>query len=132
MSMSDPLADMLTRIRNANMVRHETVEIPNSNLKTRVAENLEKEGYIHGYEVVADSKQGILKITLKYDQHNNGVITGLQRVSKPGCRVYVQSNKIPKVMSGLGVAILSTSNGVITDKEARQQGVGGEVLCEVW
>mgnify|MGYP005838523001 CR=1 FL=1 len=132
MSMSDPLADMLTRIRNANMVRHETVEIPNSNLKTHVAENLKKEGYINGLEVVEDSKQGILKISLKYDRNNNRVITGLKRVSKPGCRVYVQSNNIPKVMSGLGVAILSTSKGVLTDKEARQQGVGGEVLCEVW
>ncbi|PLX47702.1 MAG: 30S ribosomal protein S8 [Desulfobulbaceae bacterium] len=132
MSMSDPLADMLTRIRNANMVRHESVEIPNSNLKTHVAENLKKEGYINGLEVIEDSKQGILKISLKYDRNNNRVITGLKRVSKPGCRVYVQSNNIPKVMSGLGVAILSTSKGVLTDKEARQQGVGGEVLCEVW
>jgi small subunit ribosomal protein S8 len=132
MSMSDPIADMLTRIRNANMVKHESVEIPSSNLKAHVAENLKKEGYINGFELIADSKQGVLKISLKYDQHNNGVITGLKRVSKPGCRVYVQSNKIPKVMSGLGVSILSTSNGVITDKEARQQGVGGELLCEVW
>jgi small subunit ribosomal protein S8 len=132
MSMSDPIADMLTRIRNANMVKHESVEIPSSNLKAHLAENLKKEGYINGFELIADSKQGVLKISLKYDQHNNGVITGLKRVSKPGCRVYVQSNNIPKVMSGLGVSILSTSNGVITDKEARQQGVGGELLCEVW
>lgn len=132
MSMSDPIADLLTRIRNASMAKHESVEIPNSNLKAHVAENLQKEGFINGFEQIEDSKQGVLKITLKYDQNNNGVITGLKRVSKPGCRVYVQSKKIPKVMSGLGVAILSTSNGVMTDKEARQQGVGGEVLCEVW
>ncbi len=132
MSMSDPLADLLTRIRNASMAKHESVEIPNSNLKAHVAENLQKEGFINGFEVIEDSKQGVLKIALKYDHNNNGVITGLKRVSKPGCRVYVQSKKIPKVMSGLGVAILSTSNGVMTDKEARQQGVGGELLCEVW
>lgn len=132
MSMSDPLADMLTRIRNANMVMHESVEMPSSNLKAHVAENLKKEGYIVGYELVEDSKQGLLKISLKYDQNNNRVITGLKRVSKPGCRVYVQANKIPKVMSGLGISILSTSNGVMTDKEARHQGVGGELLCEVW
>ncbi|MEN8258213.1 MAG: 30S ribosomal protein S8 [Thermodesulfobacteriota bacterium] len=132
MSMSDPLADLLTRIRNANTARHESVEIPNSNLKAHVAENLQKEGFINGFELIEDSKQGVLKISLKYDHNNDGVITGLKRVSKPGCRVYVQANKIPKVMSGLGVSILSTSNGVITDKEARQQGVGGELLCEVW
>ena len=132
MSMSDPIADLLTRIRNASMARHETVDIPSSNLKAHVAENLKKEGFINGFELIEDSKQGVLKISLKYDQHNNGVITGIKRVSKPGCRVYVQSKKIPKVMSGLGVAILSTSNGVMTDKDARQQGVGGEVLCEVW
>jgi small subunit ribosomal protein S8 len=132
MSMSDPLADMLTRIRNANMVRHESVEMPSSNLKAHLAENLKKEGYINGFDIVEDSKQGVLKISLKYDQNNDGVITGLKRVSKPGCRVYVQSSKIPKVMSGLGISILSTSNGVLTDKEARQQGVGGELLCEVW
>ena len=132
MSMSDPIADLLTRIRNASRARHESVEIPNSKLKAHVADNLKKEGFIHGYELIEDSKQGVLKISLKYDQNNNGVITGLKRLSKPGCRVYVQANKIPKVMSGLGVAILTTSNGVITDKEARQQGVGGELLCEVW
>lgn len=132
MSMNDPLADMLTRIRNANMVRHESVEMPSSNLKTHVAENLKKEGYINGFELIEDSKQGILKLSLKYAKNNERVITGLKRVSKPGCRVYVQSNKIPKVMSGLGISILSTSNGVLTDKEARQQGVGGELLCEVW
>lgn len=132
MSMSDPIADLLTRIRNASRARHESVEIPNSKLKEHVADNLKKEGFIHGYELIEDSKQGVLKISLKYDQNNNGVITGLKRLSKPGCRVYVQANKIPKVMSGLGVAILTTSNGVITDKEARQQGVGGELLCEVW
>ncbi|MEN8139972.1 MAG: 30S ribosomal protein S8 [Thermodesulfobacteriota bacterium] len=132
MSMSDPLADMLTRIRNANMAKHPTVQIPYSNVKSHIAENFKKEGYITDFAVRKDDKQGTLEITLKYDPNNNGVITGLKRVSKPGCRVYVQTNNIPKVMSGLGVAILSTSKGVLTDKEARQQKVGGELLCEIW
>ena len=132
MSMSDPLSDMLTRIRNASMVKHPSVQIPHSNVKSHIAENLKKEGYITDFAVISDSKQGMIDISLKYDHDNSSVITGLKRVSKPGCRVYVQSNKIPKVMSGLGVAILSTSKGVITDKEARAQGVGGELLCEIW
>ena len=132
MSMSDPLADMLTRIRNANMVKHDTVEIPHSKLKAHVAENLKKEGYINGFDLIKDSKQGMIKIDLKYTNDNTGVITGIKRVSKPGCRVYVQSSDIPKVMSGLGISILSTSKGVISDKEARALGVGGELLCDVW
>lgn len=132
MSMSDPLADMLTRIRNANMVKHDTVEIPHSKLKAHVAENLKKEGYINGFDLIEDSKQGMIKIDLKYTKDNTGVITGIKRVSKPGCRVYVQSSDIPKVMSGLGISILSTSKGVISDKEARALGVGGELLCDVW
>ncbi|MDA3971723.1 MAG: 30S ribosomal protein S8 [Desulfobulbaceae bacterium] len=132
MSMSDPLADMLTRIRNANMVKHDTVEIPYSKMKAHVAENLKSEGYINGFDLIEDSKQGILKVDLKYTSDNTRVITGIKRVSKPGCRVYVQSSDIPKVMSGLGISILSTSKGVISDKEARKLGIGGELLCDVW
>ena len=132
MSMSDPLADMLTRIRNASMVKHPTVQIPHSNIKSHIAENLKSAGYINDFSIIKDDKQGLIEIDLKYDKHNKGVITGLKRVSKPGCRVYVQANNIPRVMSGLGVAILSTSKGVITDKEARSKGIGGELICEVW
>ena len=132
MSMSDPLADMLTRIRNAGMVKFESLDMPLSNLKADVAKILKEEGYIKDFQVVEDSKQGTLKIALKYDQHNQGAITGLKRVSKPGCRVYVKHDKIPKVMSGLGVAIVSTSKGVMSDREARATKVGGELLCEVW
>ena len=132
MSMSDPLADMLTRIRNASMAKYESLEMPHSKLKRGVAEILKQEGYIGNVEVITDNKQGILKIGLKYDQNDNCIITGLKRVSKPGCRVYVKTDNIPKVMSGLGIAILSTSNGIVTDREARKTGVGGEVLCAVW
>jgi len=132
MSISDPLADMLTRIRNARMVKFESLEMPFSKLRNGVAEILKKEGYISDYQVVKDSRQDILKIALKYDQHRNSVISGLKRVSKPGCRVYVKSNEIPKVMSGLGIAIISTSSGILTDREARKNGVGGELLCTVW
>jgi len=132
MSMSDPLADMLTRIRNARMVKFESLEMPYSKLRNGVAEILKKEGYISDYQVIKDSKPGVLKISLKYDQHRNPVITGLKRVSKPGCRVYVKSDDIPKVMSGLGIAIISTSSGILTDREARKNGVGGELLCTVW
>jgi small subunit ribosomal protein S8 len=132
MSMSDPLADMLTRIRNASMVKHDTVEIPLSKLKVHVAENLKKEGFINDFSIIEDSRQGSIKIDLKYSGDDNAVITGIKRVSKPGCRVYVQSSDIPKVMSGLGISILSTSKGVVTDKEARKLGIGGELLCDVW
>ena len=132
MSISDPLADMLTRIRNARMVKFESLEMPFSKLRNGVAEILKKEGYISDYQVVKDSRQDLLKIALKYDQHRNSVISGLKRVSKPGCRVYVKSNEIPKVMSGLGIAIISTSSGILTDREARKNGVGGELLCTVW
>ncbi len=132
MSMSDPLADMLTRIRNARLVKFDSLEMPHSKFKKNVADILKQEGYVSDVEVLADDKQGILKIGLKYDKHNNCVITGLKRVSKPGCRVYLKSDKIPKVMSGLGIAILSTSSGILTDREARKNGVGGEILCNVW
>ncbi|MBI5558289.1 MAG: 30S ribosomal protein S8 [Deltaproteobacteria bacterium] len=132
MSISDPLADMLTRIRNAKMVKFESLEMPNSKIKRGVAEILKKEGYISDYQVITDSKQGILKIGLKYDQNRNSVISGLKSVSKPGCRVYVKSDAIPKVMSGLGIAIISTSTGILTDREARKARIGGELLCTVW
>jgi len=130
--MSDPLADMLTRIRNAGMVRYETVDVPMSNLKVGVAKVLRAEGYIKDYEIIEDNKQGILRIELKYGPHNERVISGLRRVSKPGLRQYVKADDIPKVMSGLGISILSTSKGIITDREARRLRIGGESLCEAW
>jgi len=132
MSMSDPMADMLTRIRNAGMAKFESVEIPLSKLKKGVAEMLKKEGYINDYNIIQDNTQGILKVDLKYDRNENKVITGIRKVSKPGCRVYVQADNIPRVMSGLGISILSTSKGIITDADARKMNVGGELLCEVW
>jgi small subunit ribosomal protein S8 len=130
--MSDPLADMLTRIRNATKSHFSTVEMPLSKLKVNVAKALKKEGYISEYYIIENNVQGILKIELKYGSNNEQVISGIRRVSKPGHRQYKTSDHIPKVMSGLGVAILTTSKGVITDKEARQQNIGGELLCEVW
>jgi small subunit ribosomal protein S8 len=130
--MSDPIADMLTRIRNANTVRHETVEIPASKLKKEIAEILKKEGFIRDAEYVEDNKQGIIRVFLKYGPNNERVISGLKRISKPGLRVYTKSNEVPRVLGGLGIAIISTSKGVMTDKEARQTKAGGEVLCYVW
>jgi small subunit ribosomal protein S8 len=130
--MSDPIADMLTRIRNANMVRHEKLEVPASNLKKEIAEILKREGFIRDVEYVEDSKQGIIRIFLKYGQNDERVITGLKRISKPGLRVYTQATEIPRVLGGLGIAIISTSKGVMTDKEARQGKAGGEVVCYVW
>ncbi|MFA6465060.1 MAG: 30S ribosomal protein S8 [Desulfurivibrionaceae bacterium] len=132
MSMTDPLADMLTRIRNAGMVKFETVEMPLSKMKTGVAAILKKEGFINDYEVVDGDTQGVLRIEMKYDQNNERIITNLKRVSKPGRRIYVKHDQIPKVMSGLGIAIISTSKGIFTDKEARAMKIGGELLCEVW
>lgn len=132
MSMSDPLADMLTRIRNGAKARFETVEMPLSNLKVNVAKVLKEEGYITDYQILEQGVQGTLKIDLKYGQNNEQVITGIKRVSKPGLRQYKKNDHIPKVMTGLGVGILSTSQGVITDREARSRGIGGELLCEVW
>ena len=132
MSMSDPLADMLTRIRNAVMAKFDSVDIPCSNLKKGVAEMLKQEGYISCYTVVEQGNHSVLKIDLKYDEHHRGVITGLRRISSPGRRTYVKHDAIPKVMSGLGVAILSTSKGIMTDRMARAQKAGGEVLCHVW
>jgi len=132
MTMSDPIADMLTRIRNANMVRHEKLEVPASNMKKEIAEILKREGFVRDVEYVEDSKQGIIRIFLKYGQDNERVITGLKRISKPGLRVYAKTNEVPKVLNGLGIALVSTSNGVLTDKEARAKQVGGEVVAYVW
>ncbi|AHD07526.1 30S ribosomal protein S8 [Paenibacillus larvae] len=132
MVMSDPIADMLTRIRNANIVRHETVEIPASKVKREIAEILKKEGFIRDAEYIEDNKQGIIRLFLKYGPNSERVITGLKRISKPGLRVYTKSQEIPRVLGGLGIAIISTSKGVMTDKEARQNKAGGEVVCYVW
>ncbi|KMJ56801.1 30S ribosomal protein S8 [Bacillus sp. LL01] len=132
MVMTDPIADMLTRIRNANMVRHEKLELPASKIKKEVAEILKREGFVRDVEFIEDNKQGIIRIFLKYGANNERVITGLKRISKPGLRVYAKANEVPRVLNGLGIAIISTSQGVITDKEARQQQAGGEVLAYVW
>lgn len=132
MSMNDPLADMLTRIRNASKARFQSVEMPLSALKADVARVLKEEGYIEDYQVAKEGPQGTLKIQLKYGPHNEQVITGIRRVSKPGRRQYTGSTKIPTVMSGLGIAVLTTSRGVMTDRVARREKVGGELLCEVW
>lgn len=132
MTITDPIADMLTRIRNANNAGHKTVEIPASKEKKAIADILLEEGYIKKIEVIDDDKQGMIKITLKYGEEKSRVIAGLKRISKPGLRVYVGKEDVPKVLNGLGVAIMSTSKGVLTDKEARKAGVGGEVLCYVW
>jgi small subunit ribosomal protein S8 len=132
MTMTDPVADMLTRIRNANTAGHASVEIPASKMKKNIADILVKEGYIKGYELVEDEKQGIIKVQMKYGADKQKVISGIKRISKPGLKVYAKSSDVPKVLGGLGVAIISTSNGLITDKEARSMGVGGEVICYVW
>ena len=132
MSMNDPLADMLTRIRNASKARFQTVEMPLSKIKVNVARVLKEEGYIEDYEVKSEGPQGSLKIRLKYGPNNERVITGIRRLSKPGRRRYTPSDQIPTVMSGLGVAVLTTSRGVMTDRAARRENVGGELLCEVW
>lgn len=132
MVMTDPIADMLTRIRNSNNAKHETVDIPSSNMKKAIANILLEEGYIKGFDVIDDGKQGIIRIQLKYSDNNERVISGIKRISKPGLRVYARHDEIPKVLGGLGIAILSTSKGIITDKNARKEGVGGEVVCYVW
>jgi small subunit ribosomal protein S8 len=132
MTMTDPIADMLTRIRNANTVGHATVEIPASKMKKSIAGILADEGYIKGFDVIDDSKQGILRIQMKYGADKERVISGIKKISKPGLKVYAKSDEVPKVLGGLGIAIISTSNGVISDKEARKLGVGGEVICYVW
>ena len=131
--MTDPIADMLTRIRNANTAKHDTVDVPSSKMKLAIAKILLDEGYIKSYELVENGKFNDIRITLKYGaSKNEKIISGLQRISKPGLRVYANKEELPKVLGGLGVAIISTIKGVITDKEARKLGVGGEVLCFVW
>lgn len=130
--MTDPIADMLSRIRNANSARHKSVDIPCSNIKKEIAQILLDEGYIKGFDVVEDDKQGMIKVDLKYSEDGEKVISGLKRISKPGLRVYVKCEDVPKVLGGLGIAIISTSKGIITDKKARQDKVGGEVICYVW
>lgn len=132
MVMTDPIADMLTRIRNALVAKHTSINIPASNMKRSIAEILKDEGFIRRFTQVDDGKQGIIKIDLKYGPNGEKVISGLKRISKPGLRVYANKDQVPKVLGGLGVAILSTSNGVITDKKAREEGIGGEVLCYIW
>ena len=132
MVMTDPIADYLTRIRNANMAKHDSVEIPASNIKKSISEILKREGFIRDYEVADDNKQGVIKVFLKYGPNGERVISGLKRISKPGLRNYVSADELPKVLNGLGIAIVSTSAGVITDKEARQKNVGGEVIAYVW
>ncbi|WP_047983275.1 30S ribosomal protein S8 [Ornithinibacillus californiensis] len=132
MVMTDPIADMLTRIRNANMVKHEKLELPASKIKTEIADILKREGFVRDYEVIEDNKQGVLRVFLKYGVNEERVITGIKRISKPGLRVYAKAGEVPRVLNGLGIAIVSTSKGVLSDKEARAQAVGGEVLAYVW
>ena len=132
MQITDPIADMLTRIRNANNAKHDTVDIPASNMKKAIAQILLDEGYIKGFQVIEDGKQGVIRITLKYSENRSPVITGLRRVSKPGLRIYSSCEDMPKVRKGLGIAIVSTSKGIMTDKKARELNVGGEVLAFVW
>ncbi len=132
MTMTDPVADMLTRIRNANTAGHATVDIPASKIKKNIAEILLKEGYIKGFEIVEGEVQDTIRVQMKYASDKARVITGIQRISKPGLKVYVKADEVPRVLGGLGIAIISTSSGLITDKEARKLGVGGEVVCYVW
>ena len=132
MQITDPIADMLTRIRNANSAKHETVDVPASNMKKSIAEILNNEGYIKGYQIIEDGKQGVIRVTLNYGNNKEKVISGLKRVSKPGLRIYAGAEELPRVLKGLGIAIISTSKGVMTDKEARKQNIGGEVLAFVW
>ena len=132
MTMTDPIADMLTRIRNANVVKHETVDVPASNMKKELSRILLEEGFIRGYDVIEDGKQGIIRIQLKYGQSGERVIQGIKRISKPGMRVYADKHEVPRVLNGLGISIISTSKGILTDKQARKENVGGEVICYVW
>ena len=132
MQITDTIADLLTRIRNASSAKHATVDVPASNVKKAITEILLNEGYIKGYQVVEDGKQGIIRITLKYDENRTPVISGIRRVSKPGLRIYSSCEDMPKVMKGLGIAIVSTSKGIMTDKKARELNVGGEILAFIW
>lgn len=130
--MTDPIADMLTRIRNGNNAKHKTVDVPASNIKKEIAQILLDEGYIKSFDVIEDNKQGMIKVELKYTNEGERVISGLKRISKPGLRVYANTEELPKVLGGLGIAIISTSKGILTDRAARELGVGGEVICYVW
>ena len=132
MSMSDPIADFLTRIRNAGMVYHDKVEVPASRIKRELAELLKAEGYIKDVEYIADDKQGVIRLYLKYGPNRERVIAGLKRISRPGLRVYAKKDEIPKVLGGLGIAVISTSKGIMTDKKARKEGLGGEVISYIW
>lgn len=132
MVMTDPIADMLTRIRNANSVYHDKVEIPSSKIKEAVVRILKDEGFIRDFEVIKDTKQGMLKVALKYGSNREKVITGIKRISKPGLRVYAKKDELPRVLGGLGIAVISTSQGIMSDKQARKAGLGGEVLAYVW
>ena len=132
MGMTDPIADMLTRIRNALMASYNSVDVPGSRMKINIAKVLKSEGFIKNFKLIDDKKQGVIKIYFKYDEKGEPIIDGLKRISKPGCRIYVKNDSIPKVLNGFGINILSTSKGIITDKQAREMGVGGEVICSVW
>ena len=132
MSMTDPIADMLTRIRNAMMASYNTVDIPNSRIKIEIAKVLKSEGFIRNYKIMTDRQQGVLRVFFKYDENGEPLIGGLKRVSRPGCRVYTRSDRIPKILNGYGINILSTSLGVMADREAKKRRVGGEILCAVW
>ncbi|PHS34274.1 MAG: 30S ribosomal protein S8 [Alkaliphilus sp.] len=132
MTMTDPIADMLTRVRNANAVKHKSVDIPSSNLKKEIATIMLNEGFIKGYDIIEDGKQGILRIQLKYGKNKEKVLTGIKKITKPGLRVYARKTEIPRVLGGLGIAVISTSKGLLTDKVARKEGVGGEVIAYIW
>ncbi|MGB7295530.1 MAG: 30S ribosomal protein S8 [Candidatus Aminicenantales bacterium] len=132
MSLTDPIADMLTRIRNAARVKKRDVVIPSSKLKVEIAKILKEEGYIRNFKVIDDNKQGVLNIALKYMEDNQSVISGLRRISRPGCRLYCTRDSVPKVLDGLGIAVISTSRGMMTGKQCQERGVGGEVLCYIW
>ena len=130
--MTDPIADMLTRIRNGSNAKHDSVDVPASNVKKELAKILLDEGFVKSYDVIEDGKQGIIRVDLKYGAENQKVISGIKRISKPGLRVYVKADEVPRVLGGLGIAVISTSKGIMTDKIARKEGVGGEVVCYVW
>ena len=132
MTMTDPIADMLTRVRNATSVLHDTVDIPGSNIKKEISRIHLEEGYIKGYDVIEDGKQGLIRMQLKYGKNGEKVITGIKKISKPGMRVYADRNNVPRVLNGIGISVISTSKGIVTDKQARELGVGGEVICYVW
>ncbi|MBC7087047.1 MAG: 30S ribosomal protein S8 [Tissierellales bacterium] len=130
--MTDPIADMLTRIRNANSAKHDSVDIPASKIKKEIARILLEEGFIKGFDVIDDGKQGIIRIDLKYGKNGEKIISGIKRISKPGLKVYAKNEELPRVLGGLGIAIISTSKGIMTDRQARKENVGGEVICYIW